>query len=350
MASTLEQINQHRKLNGQEPLEALPGNSGNAGADDEAAKKKAAEEEEKKKSKQQVDDIDDAKVIEFLNKKGIAAKSIEDLLPKTEEDPAKLAEKKEAAKLSYGLDKGLFTKKQYDNFVSATKDVKNFVYADYHKAAKADDPSLTDEQIQEEFITEFGLDADPATRKYKYGQQKLNVLAEKMLKDNFSPIYNADQEYSQFEANQNKKKEFEKKLLTAAPNYKKDVDAVFNKIKKISTKFSDDESYEVEAVNETIESVKSKFLDADFMAKKISEGYSLEQLEDIAFTAVLRKDFAHIAKQIGLEMMKKKQAGTKGIPATGAAPARKEEEPELTENQKILVEQFKKHNPQPATN
>ena len=349
MASTLEQVNQHRKLNGLEPLEALPGNSGNAGADDEAAKKKAAEEEEKKKTKQDAE-IDDAKVLEFLNKKGITATSLDDLLPKTEEDPVKLAEKKEAAKLSYGLDKGLFTKKQYDNFVSATKDIKNFVYADYHKSAKADDPSLTDEQIQEEFITEFGLDADPSTRKYKYGQQKLSVLADKMLKDSFGSIYNADQEYSQYETSQNKKKEFEKKLLTAAPNYKKDVDAVFGKIKKISTKFSDDESYEVEAVNETIESVKAKFLDADFMAKKISDGYTLEQLEDIAFTAVLRKDFNHIAKQIGLEMMKKKQAGTRGITPTGTSTTRKEDEPELTENQKILVEQFKKHNPQPATN
>lgn len=321
MAQTLEQINALRRVRGEELLTELPPSSdippatpteAPATPDNNAATPPKQPEAVVEPS------ITDDLVLKYLQGKGLSVNSLDDLnKPVTEDDLARHADARENAKLTYGLDKGLFNRKTHEQFILDKSKKQDLVYAQYYQDAKKEDAELTDEDIQNEFATKYGLDAEPNTRRHKRGVQEIEILADIILKNKYQNIYKLDPEFEAHERQTNAQKAFERKLLSEAPAYKATVDEVFDSLKKIPTKFSDEESYEVEVVDEAITTLKQQFLNKDFVADQISKGYTKEDLKEVAFTALLRQNWPIIAKEMINQALLRHQKGVKGIIPTG---------------------------------
>lgn len=354
----LAAINLIRQANGQEPLTELPNESGAAAtktpeeleAEKKAIEDKAKQENQDKPTTTEDAELSDEQILKLLEKKGIKVNSFEDLKkPETPLDPKLVAEQREAEELAFGLNKGLFNKKDYDGFVSDSNDTQNFVFAQYHADAKADDPELTDEEIQEEFRAKFGLDAEPGTRKHKRGIKEINTIAESLLKQKYGKIYDAKTAFSSYEKEATTAKENKTKLDAGLPVYSKDVEDIFTKMKKIPVKFSDTETIEVDAIQDHLNELKEMMMKPEYAKGKVLSGYKKETLEQEAFAALLYKNFPSIAKEIANQHLLKHSAGTKGIPLLGGKAKDNSNDLVPTEAQKKMRELNEKHNPQPAS-
>jgi len=352
---SLEAINNMRKLQGLEPLTELPKEGGAADAktpEQIEAERLAAEAKAKTENQNNSTEteLSDEQLLKQLEKRGITAKSFEELkTPPTPPDPAKLAEQREAEELAYGLSKGLFNKKEYDGFVADTNNAQNLVFAQYHAEAKAEDPELTDEEIQLEFESKYGLDAEPGTRKHKRGVKEINTIAESLLKQKYGKIYEAKSSFTGYEKQAQAERSDKAKLEAGLPVFNKDLEEVFGQLKKIPIKFSDTESVEVDALQSGLDELKEMMLKPDNAKKEVLSGYTKEELKERMFAAFLYRNFPAIAKEVANQHLMKHAAGTKGIPLLGGK-TRKDGEGDLvpTEAQKVLIELHKKHN-QPAT-
>jgi hypothetical protein len=345
----LESVNNMRKLQGLEPLVELPKDGGAAKTQPTAeeievkrlADEAAAAEAEKKKNQNKPDpdqEPSDDDLLKFLAKKGITATSLEDLKkPAPAPDPTKEAELREANELAYGLQKGLFNKKDYDGFIHDSADPQNFVYAQYHAEAKADDAALTDEEIHEEFLSKYGLDAEPGTRKHKRGTKEINTIAQSLLQQKYGKIYDAKSAFSNHEKESTTASENDAKVLATTPAYQNDIEEIFTSLKKIPVKFSDTESVEVDAVQESLDAFKVAVLKPEFIRKKILAGYTKEQLREEIFAGFLYKNFPTIAQEVANQHLLKNSAGTKGIPNLGGAAKKPGETIQLTDAQKTLI-------------
>lgn len=339
-------------MQGLEPLTELP-KEGDSGAPQPTAEeleaKRIADETASQAAKQKNQDnpnpnpqdepeLSDDQLLKLLAKKGITATSFDELKkPAVAPDPVKEAEQREANELAYGLTKGFFNKKEYEGFIKDSQDPQNFLYAQYHAEQKAEDPELTDEEIHSEFLSKYGLDAEPGTRKHKRGVKEINTLAEPLLKQKYGKIYEAKSAFSTHETDSAEKAKNEAKVTSATPAYEKDIDEIFTSLKKIPVKFSDTESIEVDAIEDSLNAFKVAVLKPEFVRAKILSGYSKDQLKEEIFAGFLYKNFPAIAQQIANQHLLKHSAGTKGIPNLGG-PSRKEgDTPILTDAQKTLI-------------
>lgn len=334
MSQTLEQVNALRRMKGEDPLTELPAISNEEG--DNNPKLDDNPDKNKPQLPAEVSITDDA-VLKYLQEKGISVNSLADLnKPLTEADLTKQADDRESAKLTYGLNKGLFNRKTHEQFILDKSNKQQLVFAQYYQDAKKEDPELTDEDIQSEFASKYGLDSEPNTRKFKRGQTEIDILSDIILKNKYKNIYSLDNEFDSYEKQTTTQREFEKRLLNEAPVFKKQVDDVFSELKKITTKFSEDESYEVEVLDESLNSLKEKFLDKNFVAQKISQGYTKEEIKDIAFNALLRQNWPVFAQEIVKQALYKQQKGVKGITPVG--PQQKQQGgTNLTEKQELVL-------------
>lgn len=181
----------------------------------------------------------------------------------------------------------------------------------------------------------YGLSADPSSVKFKKASQALAVLAERKLKDRYKNVFGIDSAFSAHETSQKQKADKAAKILSLAPKYKSDVEEVFAELKKVEMPFSDSEKYEMEFSDEVINGVKNYLLDNDFSASQILQGWSKETLKDIAYTALLKTNFNDIVKNVAEQHLYKHQAGTRGVPASGAQSASNTDKyAHLTENQR----------------
>lgn len=329
-------------MKGEEPLTELPAASTEEGANEGDNNNPKADDNPDKNNTQPVAEIsitDDA-VLKYLQEKGISVNSLADLnKPLTEVDLAKQADDRESAKLTYGLNKGLFNRKTHEQFILDKSNKQQLVFAQFYQDAKKEDPELTDEDIQSEFATKYGLDSEPDTRKYKRGQQEIDILSDIILKNKYQNIYKLDNEFDTYEKQTTTQKEFERKLLAEAPVFKKQVDDVFSELKKITTKFSEDESYEVEVLDESLNSLKEKFLDKDFVAQQISKGYTKEEIKGIAFNALLSQHWPVFAQEIVKQALYKQQKGVRGITPVG--PQQKPQgDSNMSEQQKAVLQRL----------
>jgi hypothetical protein len=329
-------------MKGEEPLTELPVTSTAEGANEGENNNPKPDDNLDKNKPQPTTEVsltDDA-VLKFLQEKGISVNSLADLnKPLTEVDLAKQADDRESAKLTYGLNKGLFNRKTHEQFILDKSNKQQLVFAQYYQDAKKEDAELTDEDIQSEFATKYGLDSEPDTRKYKRGQQEIDILSDIILKNKYQNIYKLDTEFDSYEKQTTTQKEFERKLLVEAPVFKKHIDDVFGELKKITTKFSDDESYDVEVLDDALNSLKEKFLDKDYVTQQISKGYTKEEIKDIAFTALLRQNWPVIAQEIVKQALYKQQKGVKGITPVG--PQQKlQGNDALSDKQKMVLDRL----------
>lgn len=341
MAQTLEQINAVRKRLGQEALMELPGEKPietKPESNLQEPEKKPENKDEKPIPGASLPELTDEAVMKYLQeKKGLSVSSFEDLnKPLTEADIQKKAEQRDNEKLSYGLNKGMFNRKTHEQFILDRSNKKDLVFAQYYQDSKKEDPSLSDEDIQAEFASKFGQDAEPNTRRHKRGEQEIEILADIILQNKYPTIFKLDSEYDSFENTTKQQREFDQKIKAGAPIFKKDVEDIFSELKKVTTKFSDDESYEVEVLDDALASLKEKFFDKNFVTQKISQGYTREELKDIAFTALLKENWPIFAKEISNQALLKHQKGVRGITPVG--PQQKQpDDSQLSEQQKKAI-------------
>lgn len=357
-------IDKTRALNNLPPLtdEEFASLSGNGHSEEEKelqqkkvneeieAKKKEEEELKAKLEKEKVIPITkeiveptDDEVLAMIEKRtGRKIASWDELKPKAEEiDEEKAKEDREADKLSWAFKNKKFKQKDYENFITVSKDPKKLVYELRLQAALKDDPTLDEKVFQEEFDEEFGLDQKPETRRYKNGQETLTQIANSVLKSSFAPIYTLDQEYTQHEKLQNQKREREQKIKEGAPIFKQNLDKLKSELKKIPVTVSESESYEVEALDDSINRVIAMMSNPDWAENKILQGYTYEDLKNVARTTVIAENFPMLAKEVAKQYALKNAAGTKGILKIDGVGEK--DDFELTEEQKVLKALNEKH-------
>lgn len=365
----LEAVNKMRVLSGLEPLTELPkeggadngegGNNGGEGGDGGEgdntetpeqieAKRKLAEEagkdkkDEDKKDDHEPGELSDEELLGLLGKRGITVASLEDLKKKEEPaDPALVAEQREVAQLAFGLSKGLFNKKEYDQFVAESQNVQELVFADYYDDAKKADPELKDDEIREEFLAKYGLDKDPDTRMYKRGVKEIAAAGQALLKAKHAKIFTAQQTFSAHEADSLSVTEKQNKVTAGLPGYKKAVEEIFTEFKKIPFKFSDEESYEVDILDDVLNGLKTSALDNAYYTQKILQGYDKDKLKKEMWAGLIVANFPTIAQEIAKQHLVRHKANTRGVPL-GGGEEKKTEAGELTEAQKVMVEMHRK--------
>ncbi len=334
-AKTQDEIDAQAKLAEEQRLEAKK--------KEEEAEALRLEEEKKKQQPAPVvkaELTDDELVAELEKRTGRKVKSLDDLKPTpTEDDKKKAEENRDADKLSYGLKKGLFNRKQYESFIADSKDPKELVYGRELAAAKADDPAWDDEKektFRAEFEEEFGLDLDPSSSKRKRGEKKLIAIAENILQKEYAPILNLDSAYGQYENQVNSQKEQEQKIIQAAPAYREDVTSIVSGLNKIDFAFGAD-SFEVPVSKEMSEDLSEVMLDNNFSASQILSGVKKDKLNEFARQYLIGKYFQDLSFEAAKKYREKHEKGVRGIPESGKLETPGDDNPELSDRQKTAL-------------
>ncbi len=354
MELTLEQMNEARKAIGAAPLDKLP--TGQV-ADQTTTTDTTENKEEKIVDKtlettpKVESGITDEQLLELLKGRNINVSSLDELKPKAEtKTPEQIQEEKEAARLSFALNKGLFNKKEYESFITDNSTKENLVFSQYVQEAKKEDPEVTDKELQTEFTEKYGLFAEPGTRKHKRGQREIELLADRILKNKYSKIYSAETVFTQYEIEQNAKAEKEKNILSKTPVYKKDIEDIFAGLKKITTKFSDTESVETEMMEESINRMKANFLKPEFIQSQIEAGFTKEQIKNQAYLSLVGENLPYLMQEHAKQELLKQQKGTKGIVPPTTAVAKAIQDRKLTKDQEVMFEEYQKSLPKAVAN
>jgi len=279
----------------------------------------------------------DEELLEAVAKKtGRSFTSWDELKPTEKEIQQKQSqEEREAEKLSWGLKTKKFNNKQFENFIADSKNPKDLVLAQYIADAIAEDPSLKEDDIEAEFEEKFGLDQEKGSRAYKQGQKQIAIFSDRLLRANYAPILNLDEDYTAFERQQQNLQTQANKIQAGIPAYNKTVDEAVEKLRKIKTQFGPDEEYEVDALEESLTDIATMLRSEKFMQEKILNGYTSEEMAQIAHSAYLTTNFPVIAQKIVNQALLKKAKGVRGIvPVTGL---KGEEQYDLTPEQEVMV-------------
>lgn len=353
----LATLNLIRKGNGLEPLTELPADVKEPGSESSAAgsenkKDDQTKVEDAKKEdgaaadadkKDEKPELTDEELLALLAKKGIAATTLEDLRKKGEvvPDPELTTEQKEAAELAFGLTKGLFTKAEYDQFIADSKDTKNLVYAEFYNETKAEDPTLTDEEIEADFLASYGLDKDKESYQFKRALKKIKSGGEALLKEKYKKIYEAKGAYTQTDTDAKNAMANQKKVAAALPAYKADVNAIIGDLKKITIKMSDTDNIELDAETGDLEAIQSDLLNPDYYSSRLVSGYDKEKIKQAVVAGYLAKNFTNLTVKVAKKYLDKHKGGAHGVDLGGIGGGGKvvEYDPaNFTEAQKQIIE------------
>jgi hypothetical protein len=348
----LKNFNIARASQGLPPLEKL------AGEQEEVTEENKTEENKEEKTPEEkkpeiVAELTDEQLIELLGKRGIKASSLEDLKPKEnkeEKTPEQIAEEREAAKLTYALTKGLYKKAEYENFIAEQSAKEKLVFSQFALEAKAEDPTLTDEEISAEFAEKFGLDSEVGSRKHKRGAKEMNVIANEILKNKYSKIYEADGSFSAHEQSVLAEAARVKEINEKSPAYKQNIEDVFTKLSKISGKFDDQESFEVAVMQDSLAAIKNDFLKPEAIERQIAAGVTKEQIEKQAYAALVSANLPHLLKEHANQVLLAHRAGTKGIPAPAGQKKVTEVQRKLTPDQQKVFDEYRQAYPESIEN
>jgi hypothetical protein len=346
MALTLESVNKGRIAQGLPPLDKLATDTTVIDKKPEGSEENKDGEAEKKPTPDtktaEGGELTDDQLLELLGKRGVTVKSLDELKQKpASKSPEEEASEKETAKLTYGLQKGLFKKSEYESFIADNNAKENLVFSNFAAEAKADDPTLTDDEVMAEFKEKYGLDSEVGTRKHKRGAKEINVIANELLKSKYSKIYDADNKFSAFEQEQVSNATYSQNILAKTPDYKKNIEDAFAAVKIIN---------DVAIPEEAITKLKNRFLEPAFIENGVNRAYTKEQIADQVRAAVVTDNFSYILEKHADAVLLAKKAGTQGIIPPGErrkdppAPTKK-----LTDNQKLMYEEYQKNYPAQKT-
>jgi hypothetical protein len=341
----LEKVNIARKSLGLEPLEKLA-NETPAPEENKNPENPGVPNPENKENPTPppvVGELTNEQLVELLGKRGITVSSLDDLKPKDpQKTPQELADEEEAEKLAFGLTKGLFKKSDYESFITDNHSQVELVFANFEAEAKADDPTLTPEEIREEFEAKYGLNAEVGTRQHKRGAKELAVIAKELLKSKHSKIYEAENKFAGHKATANSQAEYNRNIIAKTPQYKADVEEAFSSAKKIAEG--------IEIPEESVTEIKNLFLESKFVEAQIKNGFTKEQIAHQVKAAVYSKNMEFILKRNADLAVDAHKAGAKGIVPIGTE--RKEQDTnkkQLTPAQQQEYDRYLAAQPKPAS-
>lgn len=346
----IDRINKMRELQGETPL---PYESDDAGSETEEAKTIRLQKEEDAKKypgldeagiiaakKKEEDDaeterirlekesknndvkveINDESVLAYLKSKGKEVSSLDEILnPKTvptEADIEKEKEQRESNKISYALKEGKFSDKELKAYFKDANDPQELVFSQYLAEQLKEDDTLTEDEIRTEFESKYGLDQKEGSRQFKRGQTELSLLADNLLRSKHSKVINFDNEYNQIETAQLSEKQTQQKVLSQAPIYKKDVEDVYNDLKKITVSFGG-KNFEIPVEQSILDKQKTVELSEDYAVNKIRTGYTKEKLKENALAALILENLPTFMQNAAEQYHQSIAAGAHGIPPLG---------------------------------
>lgn len=302
----------------------------------------AAPQQEPAQVQEPITELSDEALLQLLGKRGISVSSLEDLKkPEVPENPEVIAERRNADKLAYGIKNGLFKQKDYENYVVDAKDKTNLVFQEFYEAAKADDPEISDLEIQSAFSDKYHLNEE-GTKKAALGLKELNKAANEILASKYGGIVSLDDTYTKYEASINEQKAIEKKIIEGAPQYKKDVDTIISETKTIKYKSPVAEIGEIEIeVPETVlGKIRENLLFEDAVKMQVLDGYSADNLRSTVLAGVIANGFDEIVGKAISQALLKVQKGTRGIVPQNVQP-KLDEAPKLDEKQQAAVDEIR---------
>ena len=290
-------------------------------------------------------ELTEEEVLEFLKKKGKNVSSFDDI--RTAEVAQKSKEEieaeRDANRLTFGLQKGFFKKAEYDSFTADASDKESLVMQDYFARARAADPDATEEEIQTEFESKYGLDADETSRRYKTGQQELADRASLLLKKKHGKIYEADNQFVQHEKISAAEMAQAKTFAEQAPVYKQELKEVFKSLKNLKGKLTDGSDYEIEVSDEDIDAAAAEMLNDGFISAQLKAGVPAKALAAAAEVAIKQKNFGKILSTYAAKEQLKYTKGTAGIPVIPTTVIVNDDKyAHLTPNERIMLEEGKK--------
>lgn len=259
------------------------------------------------------DDIEDEKLLKALSKKaGKEITSLDEFFnPKAEETPedkeAKL-QKRENEKITFGLQNSKITKKEIESFIEDSKNPEGLAYSFFAASQKELDSTLTEDEIQERFDERYSVNEDKESAAYKLGQKEISFIAGNILKQKHANYLSLENEYSAFEKNTQSQAEYRNNIIKQAPQFKKDVEAAAEKVRRINVA-----GYEIELDNGIVDSYKAQMLTPEYSERVIANGWTLADLEESMFNSAFIDNRDEIMSAVLEADRLKHQAGLKGI-------------------------------------
>jgi len=231
----------------------------------------------------------------------------------TEEEKQAALQRREDEKIAYALQKGVFSKKELEEFISDSKNLTELAYSQYYQEQKNADPDLTDDDIRSEFEDRFGLNKDENSRQYKRGQQELSLLANNLLTARHGKILSFDKEYANIESQKSAEQLLVQKIQAETPRYRKDVESVYNTIKDVTVKIKG-KDYKVTIPQEMIDEEKNFVLSDKYAVEQIKGGWDKEKMLTAALFSLKQQAFDLLVEQAADQYRFENEKGAHGIP------------------------------------
>lgn len=268
-------------------------------------------------------EIEDDVLIKALRKKtGKEISSLDEFLnPKKEETPEELeakANQREKNKITFGLQNNKITTKEIESFIEDSKNPESLAFSFFAASQKELDSTLTADEIQERFEERYAINEDKESAAYKLGQKEIAFIADNILSKKHANYLSLEKEYAAHEKNTQSESEYRNSIIKQAPQFKKDVEAAAEKIRKIKIS-----GYEVELDSDILTSYKNQMLTPEYSEKAIANGWSLEELESAMLNSAIIDNLDGIVSGVLEADRLKNQAGLKGIvPPKNISPSK----------------------------
>lgn len=267
------------------------------------------------------EDIDDARLLAALKRKGLQADNLDGILKKPEEQktPEQIEAEKKAQKdkaFQFGITSNLFTKDLYDEFVIDTARPKDDIAfqmfkADFLETVKGteDEESYSDDDIREMFEDKHFLSEDDNSPRKKLGQKLIDQAQQAYLNNKYGKVLTAEQELAAHEAEVKK-----------ATEYKGIVDQAFSQLPQ-KLKFNV-EGVEVnfEPTAEILGSVKELYAN-EAAYKTFAAGATPETIIEAVKHNIAMKDLPRLLKEAAVAYHAQKIQGYQ-MGRIGALPDR----------------------------
>lgn len=258
------------------------------------------------------DELSDEAVLKFLKKRNPKINSLDDIKPAAEEEispeeKAKKQEKRTQDAVQFAFQNNIFSKKEYDSFITFQNTPKlDVVKENFIAGLKAADADLSDTDAEERFKEVFHQYEDEDSWKYKFGMSEIDRQYDQILNTKFNKIVGVEDVFDQVNKN-----------LTNAKAFRTKIDDIFtNKIEP---------TLEFEILGEKVkatlfdkalsDTVKGNYLTAEMMNSLLADDGSIDEA---ALILEIKKDYvfnnlnaivAEAAKSLAeIEVKKNKKA------------------------------------------
>lgn len=242
-------------------------------------------------------ELSDAELLEIINKRsGATLSTLDDLRPKPSAEEIALREKeRETAMFTYGLTSGKFKKEDYDAYQLAIANKKDLVRGDITAQLQTAFPELSPEAIQEKVANYFFENLEETDPMRLAREKEIATLSDIQIKNKYKNIVNLPKDYEQYEEGMNNKATFDRKVQATLPVYTADVTRALESLKTFNVPVPDTKNpantvnIELGYDDQDLKEMADILLSSDQVLKAVKDGYTVEQIKEIADYALWKK-------------------------------------------------------------